>query len=356
MVSADVPVGAVQRVMKSIGTDEGALGACSSLSMPVPDGQVHELAVDKGVVLIEPPSRQLLPGTIRHVVLPPESPLVPLLEELVARKESACDIGTAGFDDDTGSSLTEDGTDSEAGGIAEMAPQGLKRMSAARVLVFVESSERAEQLRRAMRNRRLAALTVHSADGGPHKQEQERSRVSGERISVDGRRSRYDVLQEKRSKHRGRARSFKLFAEGRVRLLIGTDMLAYGMMAHAASQLDAEAFAYQLRSTRELTRVCDAWRNGAGVDIQGASHVLNTNVPTSSSTYLHRAGRVGRVGGTEGTVISIPRNEQVQKSAPCRDCTSDMMSSQKTLYVGVRRSCRGCVSLQAFWVSIYKRP
>ena len=46
-----------------------------------------------------------------------------------------------------------------------------------------------------------------------------------------------------------------------------------------------------------------------GIDIQGASHVVNVDIPTSVSSYVHRAGRVGRVGGTRGVVVSLPRDE-----------------------------------------------
>ena len=78
-----------------------------------------------------------------------------------------------------------------------------------------------------------------------------------------------------------------------------------------------------------------------GVDIKGATHVINASVPADAVTYLHRAGRVGRyeswaeascapyrlsvcastnhtvhaprtslfgrMGGVHGTVISLPR-------------------------------------------------
>ena len=72
--------------------------------------------------------------------------------------------------------------------------------------------------------------------------------------------------------HRTRRRALDAFASGRVRCLVGTEMLAYG------------------------------------VDIQGASHVVNADVPASLSSYVHRAGRVGRVGGTRGVVVSLPKN------------------------------------------------
>jgi len=54
-----------------------------------------------------------------------------------------------------------------------------------------------------------------------------------------------------------------------------------------------------------------------GVDIKGATHVINLKIPDSPSDYLHRAGRVGRMvnrpsGGAEnepGVVITLPRTQ-----------------------------------------------
>ena len=46
-----------------------------------------------------------------------------------------------------------------------------------------------------------------------------------------------------------------------------------------------------------------------GVDVRGATHVINASIPADAATYLHRAGRVGRLGGAAGgTVVSLPRN------------------------------------------------
>ena len=46
-----------------------------------------------------------------------------------------------------------------------------------------------------------------------------------------------------------------------------------------------------------------------GIDIKGATHVVNACMPEDPSSYLHRAGRVGRLGGAPGTVISLPDTE-----------------------------------------------
>ena len=46
-----------------------------------------------------------------------------------------------------------------------------------------------------------------------------------------------------------------------------------------------------------------------GVDIKGATHVVNACMPEDASSYLHRAGRVSRLGGAPGTVISLPDTE-----------------------------------------------
>ena len=47
-----------------------------------------------------------------------------------------------------------------------------------------------------------------------------------------------------------------------------------------------------------------------GVDIKGASYVVNACMPEDSGVYLHRAGRVGRLGGGPGVVVSLPKSAQ----------------------------------------------
>ncbi len=62
--------------------------------------------------------------------------------------------------------------------------------------------------------------------------------------------------------------------------------------------------------------VTNAFRNGKlrlliatdvaarGLDIQGISHIINYNVPSEAPTYFHRIGRTARKGG-EGTAITL---------------------------------------------------
>ena len=75
-----------------------------------------------------------------------------------------------------------------------------------------------------------------------------------------------------RSQQRGSA--LRRLAEGRLHVLAATDMLA------------------------------------RGVDIKGATFVVNASLPGDIGTYLHRAGRVGRLGGASGIVVSLPRTEE----------------------------------------------
>ena len=116
------------------------------------------------------------------------------------------------------------------------------------MLVFVPSSYKADELCRTLRNRRIAAAGVHSRDGNSARD----PRITG---------------------HQKRGQALKDFAAGKLRVLLSTDMLAQG------------------------------------VDIRGATHVINTSVPEDAPSYLHRAGRVGRTGGAPGTVVSLARNE-----------------------------------------------
>ncbi|WP_226581771.1 DEAD/DEAH box helicase [Halobacillus litoralis] len=42
-----------------------------------------------------------------------------------------------------------------------------------------------------------------------------------------------------------------------------------------------------------------------GLDIQEINHIVNLDVPKDVTSYIHRAGRTGRIGSTEGTVVSL---------------------------------------------------
>ena len=41
-----------------------------------------------------------------------------------------------------------------------------------------------------------------------------------------------------------------------------------------------------------------------GLDLPGVSHVFNLDVPNSSKEYLHRAGRLGRIGADSGGMLT----------------------------------------------------
>lgn len=49
-----------------------------------------------------------------------------------------------------------------------------------------------------------------------------------------------------------------------------------------------------------------------GIDIEGASHVINYNLPDDPDFFIHRAGRTGRAG-QEGISISIYEPEDEEK-------------------------------------------
>ena len=86
------------------------------------------------------------------------------------------------------------------------------------------------------------------------------SRLSAAGISVE-------VLHgDKDMKHRGRA--IKQFAEGKVQVLVATDVAQRGL------------------------------------DIEGISHVVNYDVPRNPEDYVHRIGRTGRAGA-EGTAVTF---------------------------------------------------
>lgn len=48
-----------------------------------------------------------------------------------------------------------------------------------------------------------------------------------------------------------------------------------------------------------------------GLDIEGVTHIFNLNIPRSSRSYLHRAGRTGRQG-EKGTCISIVTEREME--------------------------------------------
>ncbi|MCA0985284.1 DEAD/DEAH box helicase [Halobacillus yeomjeoni] len=42
-----------------------------------------------------------------------------------------------------------------------------------------------------------------------------------------------------------------------------------------------------------------------GIDMKDINYIVNLDMPKSISAYIHRAGRTGRLGATEGTVVSL---------------------------------------------------
>lgn len=306
LVSADVPAGAAEQCLEAAGVGTSArVDAGSRGPRSVAAGAGGRDAGGRGTLLLEPPASHALrlPRTLRHVALPPLSPVASTLAGLVEwtslaeaqaaeaaqaaaepMEVDAMEAAAAGLGTDGEWAAMADESISERQAYVEPSAQtrslGARgsvsssgRSSSARALVFVESSGAAEQLRRAMRNRRVSAAAIHSADGQPGGGAADDGAVLGERILADGRRRREQAQLGKAAKHKARAHSLRLFAEGRVRVLVATDMLAYG------------------------------------VDVRGASHVVNAHVPSSAAVYLHRAGRVGRIGGTPGTVLSLPRSQ-----------------------------------------------
>ncbi|WP_077622756.1 DEAD/DEAH box helicase [Sediminibacillus massiliensis] len=55
-----------------------------------------------------------------------------------------------------------------------------------------------------------------------------------------------------------------------------------------------------------------------GLDIKDITHIINLDLPENTDQYIHRAGRIGRLGTAGGTVISIiteQEEKQLQKIA-----------------------------------------
>ncbi len=73
-----------------------------------------------------------------------------------------------------------------------------------------------------------------------------------------------------------------------------------------------------------------------GVDIRNVTHVINWDVPNGRTVYTHRAGRVGRLGGLHGHVITLAKGKEISKMTPW--LTSLMVEpSPLTLYKRIRK-------------------
>jgi ATP-dependent RNA helicase DeaD len=84
-----------------------------------------------------------------------------------------------------------------------------------------------------------------------------------------------------------RDRVMKQFREGKIRLLIATDVM------------------------------------GRGIDVSGISHIINYDVPQDCDDYVHRIGRTGRLSSTEGKGMAI--------TLLCRDEGEQLTSIEKRI-------------------------
>ena len=230
----------------------------------------------------------------------------------------------------------------EEGGAMEK--RGRSTSTSPKALVFVSSGAAADQLRKTMRNRRVSAAAVHAADG----------RSSAAIAPLDAWATLTPTLTLTPSLALALTPALTLslaLALTPALTLTLTPTLALTLtlaltpQATGKATLHADTYltcsrrvrsvSWQRRRwyyshphphphpyphphphprphphpTRTLTLGASPRQLAYGVDIRGASHVLNAQVPASATSYLHRAGRVGRTGGTTGTVISLPRDQ-----------------------------------------------
>mgnify|MGYP006080005883 CR=1 FL=1 len=220
-----------------------------------------------------------MPPDVRHVMIPPPRPaLIPLLRRLTAPEDTPAEAAEA----------------AEVAEVAEAAEaaEGAAEIAARRVggaLVFVQSKYTSDALLKALRRERPPdAPTAAEApedyvvgEGGEEGEGGEgdefRSLTPDEQRHIMKWRLRADGVHSESNRHdtiemggRQRGLALRHMAEGKLNVLTATDMLA------------------------------------RGVDIKGASYVVNANMPDDSGAYLHRAGRVGRLGGEAGVVVSLP--------------------------------------------------
>jgi Lhr-like helicase len=222
-----------------------------------------------------------MPAQVRHVMIPPPRPaLLPLLRRLTASEDTpaegaeAAQVEAAGAEEEAQEEAQE-----EAGGAAEA-----RRVGGA--VVFVESKYASDALLDALRRERppdapkaaeapqgrAAGEGGEGGEGGEFRRltPDEQRHIMRWRLRADGVHSesnRHDAI-EMGGRQRGLA--LRHMAEGKLNVLTATDMLS------------------------------------RGVDIKGASYVVNACMPEDSGVYLHRAGRVGRLGGGPGVVVSLP--------------------------------------------------
>ena len=226
-----------------------------------------------------------MPAQVRHVMIPPPRPaLLPLLRRLTASEDTPAEGGAAAQVEAEGA---EEGAEEEAQEEAEGAAEA-RRVGGA--VVFVQSKYASDALLNELRRERPPDAPKASeapqgravGEGGEGGEEGEFRRLTRDeqrhimkwRLRAEGVHSesnRHDAI-EMGGRQRGLA--LRHMAEGKLNVLTATDMLS------------------------------------RGVDIKGASYVVNACMPEDSGVYLHRAGRVGRLGGGPGVVVSLPKSAQ----------------------------------------------
>ncbi|MFA5843939.1 MAG: DEAD/DEAH box helicase [Coriobacteriia bacterium] len=122
---------------------------------------------------------------------------------------------------------------------AELLVELVRRQDLTRVLVFVRTRHRADRVARVLVRNDIECSVIHS-----------------------------DRTQAQRQK------ALEGFKDGRVRVLVATDIVA------------------------------------RGIDVESISHVVNFDIPANPEDYVHRVGRTARAGAT-GTAISFLAAEEV---------------------------------------------
>lgn len=86
-----------------------------------------------------------------------------------------------------------------------------------------------------------------------------------------------------------------------------------GLLASMKNR-DRAAALRRMRDGRALVLVATEHAS-RGLDLPRLSHVVNFDPPRTATSYVHRAGRVGRIGSPEGLVVSFVEGDAVQSKA-----------------------------------------
>ena len=267
LVSAEVPEGAVQRCVEAAAAGGGRRGGGGGRG-----GGISAAAP----VLIEPADASRMPASLRHAMLPPDpaaadaSHLSAIVREVVgpARGRGRGPRRDAAAEQPAEGPARPDGPASASASASTAAAAAATTTADPAALVFVGSAGDAYVVSDALRRHGLApAGAIHGRDSEgwvSGKFGEAAAAVAAARRAPRGGRG---------EGRKARGRALEALATGRARVLVATEMLAHG------------------------------------VDVKGASHVVNAQTPADVASYMHRAGRVGRTGGGRGVVLSLPRDE-----------------------------------------------